>query len=28
VWINAVNWDSRVMINRPRTVGLSYRRSF
>ncbi len=28
VWINAVNWDSRVMINRPRTVGLSYRRNF
>ena len=28
VFINAVNWDSRVMINRPRTVGLVYRRNF
>ena len=28
VWINAVTWDSRVMSNRPRTVGLVYRRSF
>lgn len=28
VWINAVNWDSRVMINRPRTVGVVYRRNF
>ena len=27
VWRNAVNWDARVMINRPRTIGarLSYR---
>jgi len=28
VWINAVTWDSRVMTNRPRTVGLVYRRNF
>ncbi len=28
VFINAVNWDSRVMINRPRTVGVVYRRNF
>ncbi|MDH3439627.1 MAG: TonB-dependent receptor, partial [Gammaproteobacteria bacterium] len=28
VWINAVTFDSRVMINRPRTVGLVYRRNF
>ncbi len=28
VFINAVNWDSRVMINRPRTIGLVYRRNF
>ena len=28
VFINAVNWDSRVMVNRPRTVGLVYRRHF
>ena len=28
VFINAVNWDSRVMVNRPRTLGLSYRRHF
>jgi outer membrane receptor protein involved in Fe transport len=28
VFINAVNWDSRVMINRPRTLGLVYRRNF
>ena len=28
VFINAVNWDSRVTINRPRTVGLVYRRNF
>lgn len=28
VFINAVNWDSRVMINRPRTIGLAYRRNF
>ncbi len=28
VWINAVNWDARVMINRPRTVGVNYRRRF
>ena len=28
VFINAVNWDSRVMVNRPRTVGVSYRRHF
>lgn len=28
VWINAVTFDSRVMTNRPRTVGLVYRRNF
>ena len=28
VWINAVNWDSRIMINRPRTIGVVYRRNF
>lgn len=28
VWINAVSWDSRVTINRPRTIGLAYRRRF
>jgi outer membrane receptor protein involved in Fe transport len=28
VWINAVNWDSRVTINRPRTIGLRYSRHF
>jgi iron complex outermembrane receptor protein len=28
VWINAVTWDSRVTINRPRTVGVIYRRNF
>ena len=28
VWINAVNWDSRVMTNRPRTVGLAYHVNF
>jgi len=28
VWINAVTWDSRVMNNRPRTVGLRYSRTF
>ena len=28
VFINAVNWDSRVMVNRPRTIGVSYRRHF
>ena len=28
VFINAVNWDSRVMVNRPRTIGVVYRRNF
>ncbi len=28
VWINAVNWDQRVMTNRPRTVGVSYTMRF
>ena len=28
VFINAVNWDSRVTVNRPRTIGLVYRRNF
>ena len=28
VWINAVTFDSRVMTNRPRTVGLRYSRNF
>jgi outer membrane receptor protein involved in Fe transport len=28
VWINAVTWDARVMNNRPRTVGVVYRRNF
>lgn len=28
VFINAVNWDSRVMTNRPRTVGVSYSKHF
>lgn len=28
VWINAVNWDSRVMTNRPRTVGVNYSMRF
>jgi outer membrane receptor protein involved in Fe transport len=28
VWINAVTWDSRVTTNRPRTVGVTYRRFF
>ena len=28
VWINAVTFDPRVMINRPRTIGLVYRRNF
>jgi outer membrane receptor protein involved in Fe transport len=28
VWINAVTWDSRVMSNRPRTIGLRYSRNF
>ncbi len=28
VWINAVTWDSRVTINRPRTVGARYTMRF
>ena len=28
VFINAVNWDSRIMSNRPRTIGFSLRRHF
>jgi len=28
VWINAVSWDSRVTINRPRTLGVRYSRHF
>ena len=28
VWINAVTWDQRVTINRPRTIGVRYTRNF
>ena len=28
VWINAVTWDQRVTINRPRTLGVSYNVNF
>jgi len=28
VWINAVNWDSRVQVNQPRAIGLRWRQNF
>jgi len=28
VWINAVTWDQRVTINQPRSLGVSFTRSF
>jgi outer membrane receptor protein involved in Fe transport len=28
VWINAVTWDQRVTINQPRSLGVSFKRSF
>ena len=28
VWINAVNWDSRVQVNQPRSIGVRWRQTF
>jgi len=28
VWINAVNWDSRVQVNQPRSIGFRWRQTF